>query len=172
MENTIGLFGTCDGSTWRVPVIDRLTALGIKWYNPDAGDNWEPWMAEEENRQLKEDHIILFPVLGESLGFGSLGEIGFSILNIMEAIQNGSDQTLIVLIDDECTDDRKSEQERKLSRNARKLVKSKLNAIKHSNVYLVNTVDEMVDLAVGLHGAYNIKDEVNKVYRPALEAVG
>ena len=81
MQNVIGLFGTCDGSKWRVPFIEALDELGIEWYNPDAGDNWEPWMAAEENRQLKEDHIILFPVLAESLGVGSLGEIGFSILN-------------------------------------------------------------------------------------------
>ena len=165
MQNVIGLFGTCDGSQWRVPVIERLDAEGIQWYNPDAGDNWEPWMAEEENRQLKEDHIILFPILEESLGYGSLGEVGFSVLNIANNIMTGSNQCLIVLIDDVCTDERKTPEQRKDSDRARKLVKSKLAGITHTNVYLVNSIDEMVDLAIAKHKVYAIEDEIDAVYR-------
>ena len=158
MQNTIGLFGTCDGSQWRVPVIEQLTAAAIEWYNPDAGDNWEPWMAEEENRILNEATVIFFPVLTESLGYGSLGEIGFSILNVLDHIVAGNDQSLIVLIDDVCTDERKTAEQRKDSDRARKLVKSKLKDYiarhPHGNVHLVNTVDEGIALATDLYRNY------------------
>ncbi len=165
MQNTIGLFGTCDGSEWRLPVIEKLDKLGIPWYNPDAGSNWEPWMAEEENRQLKEDHIIMFPILEESLGYGSLGEIGFSVMNVANNVLNGAAQTLIVMIADICTDERKTEEQRKDSNRARKLVKSKLAAIKHTNVYLVETVDDMVNLAIAKHKVYALEDELDNRYR-------
>lgn len=166
MKNVVGLFGTCDNSQWRVPFIEAFDEIGIEWYNPDAGDNWEPWMAEEENRQLKEDHIILFPVLAESLGLGSLGEIGFSVLNVLEAVQAGADQTLVVLIDDDCTAEGKSEAEIKTSVRTRKLVKSKLKAVTHTNVYLVDTLKDMYDLACQLHDVYAIKDGINEAFRP------
>lgn len=169
MQNVVGLFGTCDGSQWRVPVIETLDNHGIAWYNPDAGANWEPWMVEEENTHLREDHIILFPILGESLGQGSLAEIGFSVLNIVRNITSGkSDQTLIVLIDDVCTDDRKTVDERKTSDRTRKLAKSKLAAVDHPNVYLVNTVDEMVALGTQLHELYAQKDSIDEQFRPTV----
>lgn len=152
MNNKIGLFGTCDSSKWREPFIEKFNSAGIDWYNPDVAD-WEPWMAEEENKNLQEDSIILFPVLAESLGLGSLAEIGFSVLDVVRAIVNGRDQTLIVLIDDECTDDRKTENERKTSNRTRRLVKSKLEKIKHPNIYLVNTLDQMMSVAIHM---YNI----------------
>lgn len=171
MINTIGLFGTCDGSEWRNPVIEQLEALGIDYYNPDVGDNWEPWMADEENKHLKTDHIILFPILSESLGLGSLGEIGFSVQDVARSIEKGSEQTLIVLIDDECTDERKTADERKASTKARALVKSKLKLVTHSNVYLVETVEEMLALAIRLHQVYELKDEINEEFRPAIAAV-
>ena len=168
MRNVIGLFGTCDGSQWRVPVIQKLDALDIEWYNPDAGDNWEPWMADEENMHLREDHIIVFPVLGESLGLGSLGEIGFSVQDVARAVTKGADQTLIVVIEDICTDERKTPEERKTSDRTRKLVKSKLQNVTHTNVYLVDTVEDAINLAFKMHGVYAQKDEINEVYRPSM----
>ncbi len=170
MQNVIGLFGTCDNSPWRGPVIETLDRHGIAWYNPDAGDNWEPWMVEEENMHLREDHIILFPILGESLGQGSLAEIGFSVLNIVRNITSGkSDQTLVVLIDDECTDERKTAEERKTSNRSRKLAKSKLAAVDHPNVYLVETLDDMVSLGIQLHELYQQKDAIDERFRPVAE---
>ena len=168
MQNVIGLFGTCDGSQWRVPVIERLDRESIEWYNPDAGDNWEPWMADEENRQLKEAHIILFPVLEESLGYGSLGEIGFSILNIRDNIVAGSNQCLIVFIADACADERKTPEQRKDSDRARKLVKSKLAAVTHTNVYLVESIDDMVELAIAKQKVYAMEDEIDATFRGSM----
>jgi len=68
----VGLFGTCDNSKWRDEFIAAYDVLGVDCFNPDAGDNWHHGLVEEENKHLLEDEIILFPVLAESLGFGSL----------------------------------------------------------------------------------------------------
>lgn len=168
MLNTVGLFGTCDGSQWRVPFIQSFDDLGINWYNPDAGDDWEPWMMDEENKHLKQDHIILFPVLSESLGLGSLGEIGFSIQDVMRKIEGGSDQTLVVLIDDECTKDADPTLIKESNR-MRKLVKSKVKLVTHPNVYLVETLTDMQNLAVDLHNVYVQKDVINAKFRPVAD---
>lgn len=150
MNKCIGLFGTVDGSKWRESFIEEYNQRKIKWFNPDAGDDWHPGMIENENKHLKEDCIILFPVLSESLGTGSLGEIGFSVLNSFRSVINGNNQYLIVLIDEECTDERKTEEQRKNSSNARKLVRSKMADVNHPNVFLVDTLDQMKDLSLRL----------------------
>jgi len=150
MNNCIGLFGTVDGSKWRDPFIKEYDQRKINWFNPDAGDDWHPGMIKDENKHLNEDCIILFPVLSESLGSGSLGEIGFSVLNVFRNVTNGSNQHLIVLIDEECNDKRKTEEQRKNSSNARKLVRTKMADIKHPNVFLVETMDQMLNLSLRL----------------------
>jgi len=149
---TVGLFGTCDNVQWRVPFMEKYDELGIAYFNPDAGDNWHPGMIEEENYYLNNAEIILFPILKESLGSGSLGEIGFSIQNVLRNIQNGKRQFLIGLIDDHCTDERKTDEERKRSIKDRKLVKSKFKAnVSCPVITLVNTLDEMMELSVSLY---------------------
>jgi hypothetical protein len=151
-EITIGLFGTCDNSQWRLPFIEKYNKLGIKFFNPDAGDNWHPGMIEEENYYLNNAEIILFPILAESLGSGSLGEIGFSVQNVLRNIQNGHNQSLIILIDDDCTDMRKTQEERKRSIKDRKLVKSKVEQyISCPVITMVNNLDEMLEFSIYLY---------------------
>jgi len=149
---TIGLFGTCDNSKWREPFIERYDQEGIAWFNPDAGDNWHPGLIPLENYYLNNAEIILFPVLAESLGSGSLGEVGFSVQNVLRNIQNGKRQFLIALIDDECTDMRKTEEERKRSSKDRALVKSKFKEkVSCPVITLVDTMDEMLELSLQLY---------------------
>ena len=57
-EVTIGLFGTCGGSTWRDKFIERYDEEGIEWFNPQKAD-WKPEDMELENVNLNEDDIIL-----------------------------------------------------------------------------------------------------------------
>jgi len=167
MQNVIGLFGTCDNSKWREPFMQAYESHKIEFFNPDAGDNWHPGMIEDENRNLREDHIILFPVLGESLGVGSLGEIGFSVLNVLRNIQNGSNQYLIAMIDDVCTDERKTADERKTSDRTRKLVKSKLVDVRHPNVFVVDSLDDMLRLSIDLHHASSSLSSLKERYQVA-----
>lgn len=162
-EKCIGLFGTCDNSTWRNSFIEEYEKLGIEYFNPDAGDNWHPGMIEDENRHLNNDIIILFPVLTESLGTGSLGEIGFSVLNVTRNVMNGKNQTLVVLIDRECHDVRKSVLLREESNRARKLVRSKMEVVRHPNIFLVETLEEMKEVSLQLWNIQEQREEVLKI---------
>ena len=134
---TIGLFGTCDNIPWReekfIPIYEEK---GIAYYNPVL-ENWSellelsrqgkcPNPTEEENYYLNNAEIILFPILKESLGLGSLAEMGFSVQCVIRNIMSGKQQFLVSLIDDKCKDMRKTERERTDSTKNRALVKSKL----------------------------------------------
>jgi hypothetical protein len=159
-EICIGLFGTCDNSKWRDEFIEYYEASNINYFNPDAGDDWHPGMIEDENRHLREDQIVLFPVLGESLGLGSLGEIGFSVMNVIRNIEGGTNQYLIVMIDDECTAESASESEKKHSNRARKLVKSKLLEVTHPNIMVVDSLNSMLLASSGLIDVINLQSEI------------
>jgi hypothetical protein len=64
---TVGLFGTCDGNTWRAAFIKQYDIDDITYFNPGAGDNWHPGMVHGENKHLMEDDIIIFPILADSI---------------------------------------------------------------------------------------------------------
>lgn len=97
---TVFLAGTCGGDMWRTPFEATLETLGVSYFNPQV-DDWEPWMAEEENRCMAHSPIVLFPVLRSTLGLGSLAEIGFSILATLRSIQQGQDRHLLVYIEED-----------------------------------------------------------------------
>jgi len=159
-EITVGLFGTCDNIMWRekhfIPVYE---VKGIKYYNPVL-ENWSELLelsrqgkcanpTEEENYYLNNAEIILFPVLKDSLGIGSLAEIGFSVQRVIRNILNGHPQYLITLIDDDCTDQRKTQAERTDSIKNRELVKSKLREnISYPVITMVNTIPEMLEMSL------------------------
>ena len=148
---TVGLFGTCDNIRWRDPFMEKYDELGINHFNPMV-DDWHPGLIEEENYFLNHAEIILFPILKDSLGTGSLGEIGFSVNMVLRNIQNGRRQFLIALIDDDCTDERKTQEERDRSVKDRKLVKSKLRSnVSCPVITLVNTLDEMLQMSLELY---------------------
>jgi len=158
-EIVIGLFGTCDNIPWREPFEDKYKELGIKSYNPVL-ENWSevlemsrkglcPNPTVEENYWLNHAEIILFPVLKDSLGSGSLAEMGFSVQRVIRNIMNGKQQFLVGLIDDICTDERKTEAERKQSTKDRALVKSKFRQnVSYPVITLVDTLDEMMQMSL------------------------
>jgi len=157
---SIGLFGTCDNSKWREKFMECYEESDISYFNPDAGDDWHPGLIDDENKHLLEDTIILFPILSESLGLGSLAEIGFSVLNVIRNIEQGSNQHLIVLIDNLCTKFDTEEAERVHSNCARKLVKSKLLTVKHPNIMVVDSIDSMLIASLSLIDAIDAHEEV------------
>lgn len=147
---TVGLFGTCGNSKWRDRFMTEYKTKGIDYFNPGAGDDWHPGMIVDENKHLQEDNIILFPVTDETLGLGSLGEIGFSVLNSYRNVNKGSGQYLIAMIDDECNDKQATDDERRHSVKTRKLVKSKLVDIDHPNVIVVKDLESMKRASIAL----------------------
>jgi hypothetical protein len=83
--------------------MERLAEMKVSAFNPQV-DDWEPWMVEMENRCIRESPMVIFPVLGSTLGLGSLGEIGFSVMSVLRSIAAGQNRELIVLIDQVCDD--------------------------------------------------------------------
>ena len=166
-EICIGLFGTCDNIKWRDSFMPGYKDREISYFNPMV-DDWEPWMVEEENKHFATDDIILFPVLKESLGLGSLAEIGFSVMSVLRDIMNGKNRYLVVLIDDEVDPAKDAtDAEKKYSRNARALVKSKvLKYANHPNIFLVDTLPEMFSLSYKLHSMIMHQNDINNDYMP------
>ena len=148
----VGLFGTCGGSRWRDPFMKAYDERGFNYYNPQV-DNWEPWMAKEEADHLAQDAIILFPVTSETYGLGSLAETGYSIL---QALRRDSRREFIIMIDDHLDDSLTDEALCKESMRGRKLISSHLAKINMSNVHVVVSLEDMLELSIRLYRAYDI----------------
>lgn len=155
---TVFLGGTCGGDLWRDRFMTQLDDLETSYFNPQV-DDWEPWMVERENLCIRHSPMVLFPVLGSTLGLGSLGEIGFSILSVLRDIEVRNNREIIVMIDRHCNPDmmikvKGSDAIKRLapadpgliaeSNNMRALVRSKVEAESwRQGVHLVETLDEM-----------------------------
>jgi len=93
---TVGLFGTCGGSTWRETYKEQLAQMGIEGYDPQVmpethGRSWCEADIELEARQLADAPILMFKVTGETAGM-------LSFCEIITAINRGG-QFIICLIE-------------------------------------------------------------------------
>ncbi|MBU2721792.1 hypothetical protein HF568_00785 [Acidithiobacillus ferridurans] len=144
----VGLFGTCGASTWRSAFIARYQSEDIRYFNPQVAD-WRPEYADIEAQHLARDEIILFPVTGETYGFGSLAETGFSIL---QALQADPIRNIILMVDEvlnhELESDALAFQE---SLRARRLVNAHIRQLNRANVFIVQDLAEMLRLSVELY---------------------
>jgi len=156
---TIGLFGTCGNSTWRNKFMEEYDKQKIRYFNPQK-DDWKPEDAAIEAEHLVNDDIILFPVTNETFGFGSLAETGFSIL---QAIKLNQRRNVIVMIDPDVPVPqvevwtRDNELSRKDSIRTRALVMAHLKKLDYPNVYIVNSLDNMLKLSLHLHAIEILK---------------
>lgn len=166
-EITIGLFGTCGSSKWRDKFISIYESRGINYFNPIKED-WKPEDAQIEAEHLANDDIICFPITHETYAFGSLGEVGFSIL---QAIKSDQRRDLIVMINPEVEIERSGlvigellmvDAQTKDSIKMRSLVMAHLRKINYPNVYIVNTLKNMLDLSMYLHAIQILKEGAKK----------
>jgi hypothetical protein len=164
---TIGLFGTCGSSKWRDKFISLYESRGIDYFNP-VKENWKPEDATVEAEHLENDKIICFPITDETFAFGSLGEVGFSILQAIKMDQN---RDIIVMIDPDVklneswmsmNESATAEIQRKDSIKMRALVMAHLKKIKYPNVYIVKDLKNMLDLSMYLHAIQVIKEGTKK----------
>lgn len=147
---TVGMFGTCDTSIWRTRFITKYDKLGVVYYNPQRlPGQWEEWMKVEERKHLYNDHIILFPVLAESYGIGSLGETGFSVIQALGNLN----RDVVVMIEQYVDPilEVKNAELAKASKRGRALVAEHLSAIRSPHLYVVPTLDDMLDVSLGLY---------------------
>ena len=157
----IGLFGTCGKSSWRSRFIERYNQEGIQFFNPQV-DDWKPEDATIEAEHLANDQVVLFPITGETYGTGSLAETGFSVLN---AIRLEDRRDFVIMIEQELDDSLEDAVARKESLRARALVKAHLKKLRLSNLYVVNTLEEMLEVSVTLYRAAEMRAPLGK-YNP------
>jgi len=156
---TVGLFGTCGRSTWRNSFIQKYKDLNISFFNPQV-EEWDPSMAAIEAEHLAEDEIILFPVTSETYGTGSLAETGFSIL---QAINLEKNREFILLIEPVPAEELKENMELyKESCRARALVIQHLKKLKLKNVYVVNNMEDMLNISIELVKVCELKQNLSK----------
>ena len=90
--NSVGLFGTCGGSTWRDGVMNRLSSAGVGFFNPVV-PNWTPECAAEEAKHLAGDKALIMNITGETEAYGSLAETGWAQRS---AENNGQDLYFVI----------------------------------------------------------------------------
>jgi hypothetical protein len=158
----IGLFGTCGDSKWRDAFIFRYDNLQINYYNPQVAD-WKPEDAAIEADHLINDDIILFPVTNETYGIGTLAEIGFSIISVLRSTEN---RFVIIYIDTKLSEAliANNAVAVKESMHSRMLVLAHLKKIKHPNVFLVDSLDEMLGLSVKLYDNIGSMKNIRNTY--------
>lgn len=160
----IGLFGTCGSSTWRADFIQVYDAAKIRYFNPQVSD-WKPEYADIEAEHLKRDEIILFPVTSETYGTGSLAEVGFSII---QAINANLNRYIVVMIAPDMDEALKADETAyKESLRARRLVTAHLKANPHPNVFVVDNLDDMLELSLSLLNVATTLSVLDEKYRVA-----
>jgi len=171
MRLCIGLFGTCGGSNWRVPFIEKFKSLGMvdgkDYFNPQV-DDWKSELAAIEADHLVNDCVVCVPITKETYSLGSLVEIGFSLIQAMKLDDR---RDFIVLIEQELD---KSLMQNKIlykeSLRARVLVQQHLKKLCMANVYIVDTLDDMLEVALKCYGAHKMLDEIKKRFNPHLKS--
>ncbi len=147
------MFGTCGKSRWREPFVERYQKESIEFFNPQVAD-WKPEDAVKEAEHLANDEVILFPVTSETYATGSLSEVGFSIL---QAIRLDDRRDFVVMIEQKLNDDLDNPIARKESLRARALVLQHLKKLRLKNVYVVSSLEEMLEISIQLFKAAQIR---------------
>jgi hypothetical protein len=103
-----------------------------------------------EAEHLANDEIILFPVTSETYGTGSLTEVGFSIL---QAIRLDDRRDFVIMIEMRLDDALDNADTRKESLRARALVLQHLKKLRLKNLYVVETLEDMLEVSLQLYQA-------------------
>ncbi len=158
---TVGLFGTCGKSTWRDAFMAAYAERGIAYFNPQV-DNWTPELADVEAWHLANDQLILFPVTDETYAAGSLAETGFSVAT---AQRLNSTRFVVLYVAPEVNADLKlaNPEAANDSKRARKLVLAHLAHAANPNVFLVQSLEEMLAVSLRIYAALDLLSGAREV---------
>jgi hypothetical protein len=171
-QPVVGLFGTCGDSTFRqdlfIPAYDEL---GIPYFNPQVED-WKPELAEVESDHVAYDVVQCWPVLGSTYGSGSLAEQGYSIAQSLRSA-SPLPKFVIPLIEMELDEALTETAARTESERARELAAKHLAKNASPNVFMVSSLEEMLETSIILYGAAKAIVELtrtnNLAYRQFME---
>lgn len=162
----VGLFGTCGTSTFRQDLfIPEYEKLGIQYFNPQV-DDWQPELADIESDHLAHDVVQCWPVLGSTYGGGSLAEQGYSIASSLRA-PTPLPKFIIPLIEMELSDELTDDVARKESIRTRQLAATHMARNASPNVYMAESLEEMLEVSVVLHGVAKNLVELTRDRNPA-----
>lgn len=165
-QPVVGLFGTCGDSTFRRELfIPEYERLGIEYFNPQVSD-WKPKFAENEADHLAYDVVQCWPVLGSTYGCGSLAEQGFSVASSLRA-PTPFPKFVIAMVEMELSDALTDEVARQESMRARRLAVAHLARNASPNVYVVSSLEEMLEASIALHGIAKQEVRLIRKYNPA-----
>ena len=111
-----------------------------------------------EAQHLAEDPIILFPVTNETYAGGSLAETGFSIL---QAVRLDDRREFVIMVSKDLSEELNDQVARKESLRARALVNEHLRKLRLPNVYLVDNLEEMLDISLRLYPTAVLREELS-----------
>lgn len=164
----VGMFGTCDDSTFRQDLfIPAYEQAGIAYFNPQV-NNWRPELADIEADHLAYDVVQCWPVLSSTYGLGSLAEQGFSIASSLRA-PSPLPKFVIPMIELTLSDHLTDEVIRRESLRARKLAATHLQRSESPFIYPVESLEEMLAVSISLHGAARALVEASRAYNPSLK---
>jgi hypothetical protein len=162
----IGLFGTCGDSSFRQGIfIPEYERLGITYFNPQV-DDWQPELAAIEADHLAHDVVQCWPVLGSTYGTGSLAEQGYSVASSLRA-PTPLPKFVIPMIEQELDEALDNPVARKESERARKLAAAHLSNVTAPDVFVVESLDEMLETSVQLFGVAQTLVELARDKSPA-----
>ena len=142
--------------------MERYDKLGIPYFNPQV-DDWKPELAAAEAWHLANDPLVLFPVTRETYGTGSLAETGFSALHAMNVNRRCA---FIMMIDKDLDPALDDPVARKESLRSRALVSAHLGRQTIAGLYVVASLDDMLDLSLVLHQILVLRGEAERFRRP------
>ena len=70
---TVGLFGTCNDTTWREDIIKKLPS-NFEYFNPVV-DDWNEDCIVNENKHKEDDDFIVFVITPNMKGVYSIAEV-------------------------------------------------------------------------------------------------
>jgi hypothetical protein len=149
--------------------MEKFKSLGMVdgegFFNPQV-DDWKPELAVVEAGHLAEDCVVCVPITKETYSLGSLAETGFSL---MQAMKLDDRRDFVVLIEQELDEELMVDAAlSKESLRSRALVLQHLKKLRLANVYVVDTLEEMLDVALKCYEAHKLLDDARKQFNPHL----
>jgi hypothetical protein len=128
---------------------------------------WEPGQAEDEAMHLANDSLVLFPITEETLAMGSLAETGFS-----SAEKWNGNRFIVIYVAPDVTPELHADNKAAASgsKRARQLVREHLKKVTNPNVFVVESMDELLHTSLKLWGALQLMQAARNPQANAWEA--